>query len=77
LDNGPIFAVTRLQHEQFRTDARKAIVISRQDCNSKDTEDVVATVQGSRIHMRRLPLDRALLNIREWEKGKCMNGAVS
>ena len=26
---------------------------------------------------RRRPLDRALLNVRDWEKGKSTNGAVS
>ena len=58
-------------------DARKALVISRQDCNSNKTGEVVATIQGIRIYTRRRPLDRALLNVRDWEKGKSTNGAVS
>ena len=58
-------------------DKRKALVISRQDYNSNYTGEVVATIQGMRIHTRRRSLDRALLNIRSWEKGKSTNGAVS
>src|SRR4051794_30594432 len=46
----------------YRAEARKAIVISRKDCNSNDSGEVVATIQGPRICTHRRPLERTLLD---------------